>query len=73
MNLNEINEQLKGFEGLLLNLSNIDFVAEIIGASDLSKEEKRKLNKAKVDPVFLALIDNKADSKQIESYIKTIK
>ena len=73
MNLKDINEQLKGFDSLLSNLSNFDFVAELIGVSDLSDNDKRKLNKAKVDPVFLALIENKADSKQIESYIKTIK
>tara|TARA_R110002020_G_scaffold204236_5_gene408208 strand:- start:531 stop:752 length:222 start_codon:yes stop_codon:yes gene_type:complete len=73
MNLKDINKQLKGFDSLLSNLSNFDFVAELIGVSDLSDDDKRKLNKAKVDPVFLSLIENKADSKQIESYIKTIK
>jgi len=73
MNLKEINEQLKGFDGLLSNLSNFDFVAELIGVSNLSNNDKIKLNKAKVDPVFLSLIEDKADSKQIEAYIKTIK
>jgi len=73
MNLKEINEQLKGFDGLLSNLSNFDFVAELIGVSNLSNDDKIKLNKAKVDPVFLSLIEDKADSKQIEAYIKTIK
>lgn len=72
MALNDINKQLKGFEGLLSNLSNIDFVAELIGVSDLSIDDKMKLNKAKVDPVFLALIENKAGSKEIEDYIKNI-
>lgn len=73
MNLNDITKQLKDFEGLLSNLSNIDFVAEHINASDLSNEEKRKLNKAKVEPDFLALIENKADSKEILSYLEKYK
>ena len=72
MDMKEINEQLKGFEGLLSNLSNFDFVAQLIGVSDLSDDDKRKLNKVKVDPTFLSLIENKADSKEIASYIKNI-
>ena len=40
---------------------------------DLSEDDKKKLEFVKKDPNFLSLIDKKADSKEIEKYIKTIK
>ena len=73
MNLKEITKQLKEFDGLLTSVQSFDFIAEIVGKMDLSEDDKKKLEFVKKDPNFLSLIDKKADSKEIETYIKTIK
>lgn len=72
MDLQEINKQLEQFSDLLSNLSNIDFVANLIDTSKLTDEEKEKLEAVKVDPSFLALIDKKASTEEIQEYIKTL-
>lgn len=73
MNLKEITKQLKEFDGLLTSVQSFDFITEIGSRMGLSEEDKKKLEFVKKDPNFLSLIDKKADSKEIEKYIKTIK
>lgn len=70
MNLKDIKDKLEQFNAVLEELSNIDFVSQLIDTSHLSKDDLNKLELAKKDPRFLELIDKKATKEEIEEYVK---